>query len=133
MKKQCIKYAAILLIFSVTMVGCAAMEKGTVESDEKMLSTAGFKMKPADTPGKIAHVQSMQQRKIITHEKNGIVYYAYADAEFCKCLYMGTQKNYAEYSKLRIQQSTAEMNETANMDWGPWGGWGMGWGGFMGP
>ncbi len=101
LSRQCIKYAAILLIFSVTMVGCAAMEKGTVESDEKMLSAAGFKMKPADTPGKIAHVQSMQQRKIITHEKNGIVYYAYADAEFCKCLYMGTQKNYAEYLHCR--------------------------------
>ncbi|MBW1750071.1 MAG: hypothetical protein JRJ37_05130, partial [Deltaproteobacteria bacterium] len=76
---------------------------------------------------KIAHLQSMQQRKLLTHIKDGSVYYAYADAQFCKCMYMGSEKNYQEYQKLHVEQTTAEMNQAAAMDWDSWGGWG-GWG-----
>lgn len=128
MKRQLVNYSIVSIILIFAMAGCAAMEKSTATNDEKMLTAAGFKMQLADTPGKIAHIQSMQQRKIITHVKKGSVYYAYADAEFCKCLYMGTEKNYQEYEKMSIQQNTAEMNQAAAMNWDAWGGLGGGWG-----
>ena len=129
MKQQFYKKAIMLLIAGVAMTGCAAIEKSNATDTEQMLAASGFKMKIADTPEKLAHVKSMQQREVVTHIKDGSVYYAYADAEFCKCLYMGTEKNYQEYEKLSIQQNTAEMNQEADINWGPWGGW-DGWGGW---
>ena len=128
MKQQFIKKVSMLLIVGVAVAGCAAIEKSNATDTEKMLAAAGFNMKLADTPEKMAHVKSMQQREVVSHIKNGSVYYAYADAEFCKCLYMGTEKNYQEYEKLSIQQSTAEMNREAAENWGAWGGWNNGWG-----
>ena len=128
MKQQFFKKVSMLLIVGVALSGCAAIEKSNATDTEKMLAAAGFNMKLADTPEKMAHVKSMQQREVVSHIKNGSVYYAYADAKFCKCLYMGNEKNYQEYEKLSIQQDTAEMNREASENWGAWGGWNNGWG-----
>ena len=125
-KKQFVKTTGMVILAGIVLSGCAAMEKSAATDTEKMLAAAGFKMKPADTADKLAHVQSMEQRKLLSHVQNGTVYYAYADAEYCKCLYMGSEKNYQEYQKLDIQQNTAEMNRAAAMNWNSWGGWG-GW------
>ena len=114
----------MLLLAGITLSGCAMIEKSNATSDEQKLAAAGFKVKFADTPEKLAHVKSMKQREVVSHIQNGNVFYAYADAEFCKCLYMGTQTNYQEYEKLTIEQRTAEMNRDAAMNWNAWGGWG---------
>jgi len=127
MIKQTISIIAGFLLIAGALTGCAAIEQTNASNTEKQLAAAGFKMKPADTTEKMAHLKSMQQRKLLTHVKNGSVYYAYADADFCHCLYMGSEDNYQEYQKLRIEQETAEMNAEAAMDWGAWGGWGA-WG-----
>jgi len=124
-----------LFFFSVIILsGCASMEKNHAMNTEELLASAGFRMKVADTPEKLAHLKSMQQRTLLTHTKDGYTYYAYADAEFCKCLYMGTEGNYREFARLQVQQNNAEanleaaeMNQEASMNWGPWGGWGA-WG-----
>ena len=125
---------SLILLFALVLSGCASMEKNHVMNTEELLSAAGFRMKIADTPEKLAHLKSMQQRTFLTHSKDGYVYYSYADAEFCKCLYMGTEGNYRDFSHLYIQQNNAEtnleaaeMNQDAAMNWGPWGGWGA-WG-----
>lgn len=133
MNKQYVKAIGIVLFTGTLLSGCAAMEKSAVENNENLLTAAGFRMKPADTPEKFAHLKSMQQRKLLTHVQNGSVFYAYADARFCQCLYMGSEKNYQDYERLRIEQNIAEMNQNiemnqeAAMSWGPWGGW-NGWG-----
>jgi hypothetical protein len=124
MKNQVVKSIGLLLLAGTLLIGCAAMKKSAATDTEKMLAAAGFKIKIADTPGKLAHVKSMKQRKLLSHMKDGAVYYAYADAEFCKCLYMGSEKNYQKYQKLNIEENTAEMNQAAAMNWDAWGGWG---------
>ena len=115
----------------IAVVGGAAIEKSDAMDTERMLSAAGFKMQFADTPQKLANVQAMTQRKVVPHDKDGAVYYAYADAEFCKCLYLGSENAYQQYEKMAIQQNiaemnrnAAEMNENASMNWGAWGAWG---------
>jgi len=125
-KKQFVKTTGMVILAGIALSGCAAMEKSAATDTEKMLAASGFKMKPADTADKLAHVQSMEQNKLLTLTQDGAVYYAYADAEYCKCLYMGSEKNYQEFQKLDIEQNTAEMNQEAAMNWGSWGGWG-GW------
>ncbi|WP_428355862.1 hypothetical protein [Methyloprofundus sp.] len=124
MQHTILKTTSMLLLAGITLSGCAMIEKSNATSDEQKLAAAGFKVKFADTPEKLAHVKSMKQREVVSHIQNGDVFYAYADAEFCKCLYMGTQTNYQEYEKLTIEQRTAEMNRDAAMNWNAWGGWG---------
>jgi hypothetical protein len=52
----------------------------------------------------------------------------------CVCLYVGDQNAYATYRKNVFQQNladeqqmTAETMEMNDWDWGPWGGYPMGW------
>lgn len=124
MKKNLLKNAAVIIAVCSSVIGCTAIEKSDAMDTERSLAAAGFKMKFADTPEKEAHLKSMTQRKVVPHQKDGEVYYAYADAEFCKCLYLGSEKAYQQYQKLAIEQNIAQMNENAAMDWGMWGGWG---------
>ena len=109
-------------------IGCS-----TTKSREDMLSAAGFKMIPADTPDRVAHLNSLPPDKITTVQRNGTLYYVFPDAKK-NMLYVGQQPQYEEYQKLRLQNqmtqeqlSAAEMNENT---WGAWGAWGGGpyWG-----
>jgi hypothetical protein len=84
-------------------------------------------MKLADTPEKLAHLKTLTQLKVVPHDRNGKMYYVYADAADCQCLYAGNQEAYQRYENLTVKQNIAEMNEAASMDWGMWGPWEPGW------
>jgi len=120
-----LKKIITLLLTSLLLVltGCAMIEKSDATDTEKLLAASGFKMKLADTPEKLANITAMTQRKVVPHSKNGAVYYAYADAEFCKCIYLGSELNYQEYERIAIEKNIARMNEDAALNWGAWGGW----------
>ena len=70
----------------------------------------------------------------ITQIKDGRIFYVYPDPTVCVCLYVGDQNAYATYRQNVFQQNladeqamTAETMEMNNWDWGPWGGYPMGW------
>ena len=125
------KYSyAFGLVLLAALAGCASIG---AEKTKDTLSAAGFQMKMADTPQKMALLKAMTQNKIMVHPKNGVNYYLYADAAGCQCLYGGVEANYQRYQQLRIAQNiadeqvaAAEMNQSAMMNWGGWGGWGPG-------
>ena len=126
-RKAWLKSIAVITALGIALAGCAAIQKSDSTNTEQMLAAAGFKMKLADTPAKLAHLNTLTQRKLISHERDGKVYFVYADADNCKCLYAGNQENYQSYEKLSMKQNIAEMNEDAPMDWGMWGPWNEGW------
>ena len=108
--------------------GCAALRKSEVQSQEDLLSAAGFQMKLADTPQKVAHLQTLTSQKLVPHMRDGKLLYVYADPEFCKCLYVGDEPAYQKYQQLALQKKLAQdqvnaaaMNENAAMNWGMWG------------
>ena len=77
----------------------------------------------------MAKLETMTQRKLVPHEKDGKPFFVYADALECKCVYAGTEQAHQRFQQLAIQQKlanqeemTAAMNEDAAMDWGGWGG-----------
>ena len=101
---------------------------------ERLLAAAGFQMQLVNTPAQRAHLESLTQRKIVPHSRNGETYYVYADALECKCLYVGSQEAYQRYEQRVLdqkiadqQERTAAMNENAAMDWGLWGPWYSPW------
>ena len=118
------------LAFCAVLAGCAAIERHEANQTEQMLAAAGFEMRTADTPAKLADLERLQQHKLVRHERDGEVTYVYADAADCKCLYSGDQHSYDEFQKLQVQENVAaqemmaaEMNQQAAMNWEMWGPW----------
>ncbi|CAI8826096.1 hypothetical protein [Methylocaldum szegediense] len=107
---------------------CATVEADRARNTEQLLAAAGFKVRPADNPEQLAHVQTLTQHKLVPHEKDGTVYYVYADASTCRCIYWGPEEAYQRYQRLAAereiaedQRMAAEMNEDAAMNWELWG------------
>jgi hypothetical protein len=116
-----------ITVLGIALAGCAAMKKSDATDTEQLLSAAGFKMRLADTPEKLAQLKTLTQLKVVPHDRNGKIYYVYADAAYCNCLYAGNQEAYQRYENLAVKQNIAQMNENASMDWDMWGPWGVGW------
>jgi len=116
------------LLTAGVLVAALAIGCSTTKDNENMLSAAGFKMVPADTPEREAHLNSLPADKITTVQRNGTLYYVFPDPKK-NMLYVGQQPQYEAYQKIRLQNqmaqeqlSAAEMNENAWGVWGPWGG-----------
>jgi hypothetical protein len=121
----CALWAVVLF---VGLFGCTYFRKQDADKTEATLAAAGFRMKPADTPKRQAALSQLPVRKLVSRVHDGKVFYFYADPDFCKCLYVGSEAEYSKYRQLAIQQKiaqeqvdAAEMNEDAMMDWGMWG------------
>lgn len=120
----------VLCLVGVAMAGCAH-QNHDVQGMQNMLAASGFQMKMADSPEKLAHVQSFPQRKVVPVQREGQLKFVWADAQDCKCLYVGDEANYQSYAKLAEQEKMARENYEAARaaeDWGPWQpGWGPNW------
>ena len=119
----------VAVVLIVVLAGCAAMRQERARDKENMLAAAGFQMKPADTPKRVAHLQMLTPLKLLPYTRSdGKLLYVYADPKGCNCLYVGDEIAYQRYRALEQQQKvaqeqmvTAQMNADAAMDWGLWG------------
>ena len=115
------------------MAGCATT--ATFPQDKaNMLVAAGFKTITPKTAAQQQKLQQLQTGQVATIQKNGRTYYIVADPPQ-NLVYVGGPHEYQAYQQLRAQRQlaqenlqTAEMYQDAAMQWGAWGGWGVGWG-----
>jgi hypothetical protein len=115
------------------MAGCATTTTFTQEK-ANMLVAAGFKTITPKTAAQQQKLQQLQTGQVATIQKNGRTYYIVADPHQ-NLVYVGGPHEYQAYQQLRAQRQlaqenvqTAEMYQDAAMQWGAWGGWGVGWG-----
>ena len=113
----------LVSVLAAVLAGCQAIENEEAQSTEQLLAAAGFHMKEATTPQQLANLEAMTQRTVVIHEQDGQPRYVYADAQDCKCVYVGEERNYDEFQRLSVKQEIAEENLDASMDWGMWGPW----------
>ena len=121
--------ATVLLALTV---GCA-----TTNSNSDLLSAAGFKLLPADTPKKQQLLQTLTPGKLTLITWKGKQFYVQPDVPNNQA-YVGTPAEYQAYQQLRLAKQlsndnlmAAQMNQDAMMGWGP--AWGPGfYGGFYG-
>ena len=124
MTKSLSNTAIVGLLLSIA--GCTTPQQ-QVSQKEDLLSAAGFQVRVADSPQRIAALKSLPPNKFVTRVKNGQLVYQYADPLVCRCIYFGTQQNWDAYRQEVFQQRLAdEAQMTAIMnqeswDWGPWG------------
>jgi hypothetical protein len=124
-KASLIGIGAIALV--ALALGCAS-----TKNTEDMLSAAGFKTVPADTPRRQADMANLPAHKITRTTRDGVAYYVYPDPNN-NVLYVGGQSQFDRYQNLRVQNqmaqeelSAAELNANYWGAWGPWGPYG-GW------
>jgi hypothetical protein len=123
MPKRAMRAAVLLSVPVVALAACQTIENEQAQDTEQLLAAAGFHMKEASTPEQLANLRAMTQRKVLIHHQDGQLRYVYADAEDCKCVYVGNERNYDEYQKLSAKEEIAQENMAASLDWGMWGPW----------
>jgi hypothetical protein len=113
---------------AVASFAFAADGEWTTQTTEQLLAAAGFQKKVADSPAKLAHLETLTPaRKLVTHRRDGHLYYVYADPETCKCLYVGTAAQYQLALEKRLESDQlVAMQEHLDDDaviwslWAPW-------------
>jgi hypothetical protein len=122
--------AAIATLMVLVLAGCATVQRNEALDTEQVLAAAGFYMKLADTPEKLARLQTLTPRKLVPYVRNGKTYFVYADPDVCRCLYAGTEENYQAYQRLGFEKRltdeqlmAAQTNLSAPMNWEAWGDW----------
>jgi hypothetical protein len=126
-----------LVILCLTLAGCGGGGGGGMKaqppgpqatSKTDLLLAAGFQQVFPSTPELKARLQAMPQRQIFMASKGPKVFYVYADAAGCGCLYTGSQEQYQAYQKLAAQTrlaaeeiSAARLDESMNTGWDEWG------------
>ncbi len=122
------KLTALIAVAAVVLgiAGCASPQQ-QVGQKEDLLAAAGFQVRPADSPHRIAAMKRLPANRFVTRVRDGNLVYLYADPLDCGCLYLGTQQNWDAYKQEMFakqiadqQQMTAIMNQES-WDWGPWG------------
>ena len=115
------------------MAGCATTATFPQEK-ASMLVAAGFKTITPKTAAQQQKLQQLQVGQVATIQRNGRTYYIVADPHQ-NVVYVGGPHEYQAYQQMRAQHQlaqenlqTAEMYQDAAMQWGAWGGWGVGWG-----
>ena len=112
--------AAVLVALAV---GCA-MTKQT----ENLLSQAGFKSIPANTPARQARLESLPADRITMVQRHGKEYFVFPDASQ-NMLYVGQKTELETYEALRGSEEREVQGEMNNSmvspewdEWEPWTG-----------
>ena len=116
------------------MAGCATTPIASTQDKANMLVAAGFKTISPKTAEQQQRLQQLQTGQVAQIQKNGRTYYIVADPTQ-NVVYVGGPTEYQNYQQMRAQNQLAQDNyqtaaiyQDTAMDWGRWGGWGVGWG-----
>lgn len=81
--------AALSFLTVSGFLGFAAFAQ---EGTGMKLEDSGFKMKEARSEKQMMRLKSLPARKFVRRTRNGVAYFIYADPDYCKCAYIGTQR-----------------------------------------
>ena len=98
----------LLVVPALFGAGCATIQRHEISEEERLLTAAGFQMRPVDTPELQQDLRTIPRHRIVKQTKDGRVVYMYADPDECRCAYVGGDKEYAEYERLiRVERAVA--------------------------
>jgi hypothetical protein len=118
----------LIAALAISLAGCTAIQKQQAAQAQQLLAAAGFERQLADTPERLATLQSVvPQRKLFSVAGTDGPRFVYADADYCQCVYAGDQQAYERYQRMLIKQRlaaeqdmAAQMGDDAAMNWSPW-------------
>ena len=74
---RCIAIGCYVLVGAMIFGAAQAQQRAV----DRNLITAGFVMRPADTPGKMKRLQALTPYKFAARTKDGVRYYIYPDSD----------------------------------------------------
>ncbi|MBE0535483.1 MAG: hypothetical protein IH624_07410 [Phycisphaerae bacterium] len=112
-----------LLIGSVAaLAGCEAPSQ-----TERMLVAANCSKRVAETPEQKEHLKSLPQRQLFRLKGDETVFFGYADAKHCGCMYIGDEDALRRYEELVAERRMAmervlqpNFSGFSRRVWGPW-------------
>ena len=117
----------ISVFLILALAGCAIYRNSKAVEMKRLLADSGFNMRVADTKSKLAQLKELPQRKLVTRNWGGKMRYIYADANICRCAYVGDEASYNRFQELALQKQIAKEDRLASerdnpieMDSGGW-------------
>ena len=110
--------SALLAALALALVaGCAntstsAQSAAPTPQTESLLSAAGFKTVPASTDKQLQEIPKLPAGQVTVMSNTGKNYFVYPDLAR-KQIYVGTEKEYQTYLKLRAQNNMPNVNPEA--------------------
>ena len=91
-------------ILGAMVAAFAALEAGAQQlATDMKLEDAGFIMRRATTPDHIARLRQLPPHKFVARMGPSGRYYVYADADVCKCAFVGTERALQAYRDMRAK------------------------------
>src|ERR1700736_7041459 len=83
------------------MLGISACATSPAQVAQKgdMLKAAGFQVRVADSPHRVAQMKRLPPNKFVSRIRNGQKVYLFSDPAACNCVYLGTQQNWDVYQQ----------------------------------
>lgn len=91
-------YILTVTVLITIVTGCTAYRHKKILKIEVELIRAGFQLKSANTPEKLAHIKAMPKDKLILHKYKNKLYYIFADPA-TEGIYIGTKENYNTFKE----------------------------------
>ena len=107
------RFAAVAVLMSWVLAGCAETPRQRAHRLEPMLSAAGFHMVPADTAQRQQELATHTLLKMRYYFANGKPHYWFADPYVCNCVYVGNEASFQQYQQLRLEQQMVEREQAA--------------------
>ena len=103
--------AVITVALGIALAGCAtgpSSSPSANKSQADLLKAAGFRLHTADTPQKLAYMQTLPAKKVVCNQYQGQTCYLVCTDPGSKQCYLGDQAAYQRYQQMAIQQSISE-------------------------
>lgn len=121
------KLPALAGALALGLAACSSPDTAaTIAVREELLAAAGFTIRPADTPARVAALKQLPAQRFVSRQRDGRTVWLYADPTLCNCLYLGGPDSYRVYRQLAAQRSAnlaaeADGPMSSAYDWAPWG------------
>jgi hypothetical protein len=100
--------AVMIAVVGIFLMGCATAPSGRAgKSQSDLLSQAGFTAYTPKTSEKLAYVNTLPGKKVVSNKYKGQVCYLVCTDPDSKQCYLGDKAAYQRYQQLAIQESLA--------------------------
>jgi hypothetical protein len=102
-------YVLLAVVIGIFLAGCATGPSGSsAPSQADLLTQAGFKSHPANSPEKLAYIHTLPAKKVVLNQYNDKPLYLVCTDPDSKQCFLGDEAAYDRYKQLAIQQSISE-------------------------
>ncbi len=119
--RAALNYAMLAAVIGIFIVGCAtAPSSSPATSQADLLAQAGFALRTADTPKRLAYINSVPPQKVVQQNYKGKTEYVVCPDPSTKQCYVGDEAAYQRYQHLSLQQNiSAERRAVSEERWDP--------------